>query len=265
MAKKSNRYTLIIVDIFEKHFISGEDGFVFEREELEHSAAKLAIKLPKNLGDVIYSFRYRAALPDSIAKTAPEGKEWVIRPAGMGLYRFSLTKQSRIVPNPALARIKIPDATPGIIERHAFSDEQALLAKVRYNRLIDIFSGITCYSLQNHLRTTASELGQVEVDELYVGVDKHGAQYVFPVQAKAGRDQINVVQIEQDLAVCAEHFPHLVCRPIAVQFLKDRVIAIFECMLQDNAVVVVTERHYELVRSSDISNEELLTYRAQRG
>ncbi len=33
----------------------------------------------------------------------------------------------------------ILDATPGIIELYAFSDEQALLAKLRYNRLVDIF------------------------------------------------------------------------------------------------------------------------------
>ena len=46
--------------------------------------------------------------------------------------------------------IKIPDATPGIVQKYALADEQALLAKLRYNRLLDIFTGVTCYSLQNH-------------------------------------------------------------------------------------------------------------------
>ncbi len=36
------------------------------------------------------------------------------------------------------------------------------------------FTGITCYSLQNHLRTSVPDIGQVETDELYVGVDKKG-------------------------------------------------------------------------------------------
>ena len=67
---------------------------------------------------------------------------------------------------------------------YAFNDEQALLARVRYNRLIDVFLGIACYSLQNHFRTTVSGIGQVETDEVYVGVDKSGAHYVVPVQAK---------------------------------------------------------------------------------
>ena len=30
-------------------------------------------------------------------------------------------------------------------------------------------------------------IGQIETDEVYVGVDKQGAHYVSPVQAKAGR------------------------------------------------------------------------------
>ena len=68
--------------------------------------------------------------------------------------------------------IKIPDSTPGVIAKYVLSDEQALLARVRYNRLVDIFTGITCYSLQNHLRTTVRSIGQVEIDEIYVGIDK---------------------------------------------------------------------------------------------
>lgn len=38
---------------------------------------------------------------------------------------------------------------------------------------------------------------QVETDEVYVGVDKRGAHFVVPVQAKGGTDSISVVQIEQ--------------------------------------------------------------------
>jgi len=49
-------------------------------------------------------------------------------------------------PNPLLSETKIPDATPGIIDMYALTDEQALLAKVRYNRLVDVFTGVTCYS-----------------------------------------------------------------------------------------------------------------------
>ncbi len=102
------------------------------------------------------------------------------------------------------------------------------MARLRYNRLIDIFTGVTCYSLQNHLRTQVSGMGQVETDEIYVGVDRRGAHYVFPVQAKGGKDKLSIVQIAQDYAMCQSKFASLVCKPIAAQFMADSLIALFE-------------------------------------
>lgn len=215
----------------------------------------------RRLGDLVYTFRYRGALPAAISDRVPKGKLWVIRSVGRSRYCFSLTTQAEILPNAAFQEIKIPDSTPGVIERYRLGDEQALLAKLRYNRLVDIFTGITCYSLQNHLRTSVKGLGQVETDELYIGVDRRGAHFVFPIQAKGGKDRISVVQIEQDIALCAEKFPDLICRPIAAQFMQQELIALFELTESNGNVAVVSERHYRLVPSDDLSAEDLQRYR----
>lgn len=204
-----NRYAVIIAKLFERHFTKNSTSFEFEREEIEQVAGELGIKLPKNLGDLVYSFRYRTGLPAAITATAPRGKTWLIRPAGRGRYRFVCCVVPSLIPREGLAETKIPDSTPGVIEKYALSDEQALLAKVRYNRLIDIFTGLTCYSLQNHLRTTVPEMGQVETDELYVGLDRRGAHYIIPVQAKGGTDKLSVVQIERTSGCVRRNFPTL--------------------------------------------------------
>jgi acyl transferase domain-containing protein len=161
--------------------------------------------------------------------------------------------------------VKIPDSTPEIIRASALGDEQALLALVRYNRLIDVFLGLTAYSLQNHLRTTAPGIGQAEVDEVYVAVDRHGAQYVLPVQAKGGNDQIGVVQAEQDIAVCHEKFSGFTPRPIAAQFMADGVIALFELTVQEDEIRVVREAHYRLVPHSEITDADRAAYRSAAG
>lgn len=119
----------------------------FSREDLIDASKELGIILPKNLGDIIYSFRYRKALPQTIKDKAPKGMGWIIRPAGKAQYVFKASKIADIFPNNHLAVTKVPDSTPGVIDKYALSDEQSLLAKIRYNRLIDIFTGITCYSL----------------------------------------------------------------------------------------------------------------------
>lgn len=243
-------YGAIVAHIFQNHYKQGETSFQFHRQEIVAAAAKLEVALPKNVGDVLYAFRFRRPLPLEILATAPPNLEWVIELHGRSTYRFRLTKVSRIVPHEALEVIEIPDATPEIVLRYTQSDEQALLAKLRYNRLIDIFLSITTYSLQNHLRTSiAQENGrtQIEIDELYVGIDVEGKHYVVPVQAKGGSDQIGIVQAQQDLVYCAERLPDLICRPVAAQFLGNDVIALFELIIQDGQLKVRSEKHYKLV------------------
>ena len=233
----------------------------FEREDIVRFGNELKIDLPKNLGDLVYSFRYRANLPESIKKLAPEGEAWLIRPTGRAKYRFVLLPDKPLVPNDSMVVTKVPDSTPGIVSKYSLNDEQALLAKVRYNRLIDIFTGVTCYSLQNHLRTTVPDMGQVETDEIYVGVDKKGTHYVCPIQAKGGRDKLGIIQIEQDIAVCANKFPSLICRPIATQFMQEDVIAMFEFEESDNGVGIASEKHYKLVPPEEVTEADLDNYR----
>jgi hypothetical protein len=263
-----NRYLALVERIFFGPafggYQPGKTVLEFEREDIERAAAELAIKLPKNLGDVVYAIRYRMRMPTSILDTQEDGKEWIIEGAGRARYRFCLVPVNRILPNRDLITTKIPDATPEIITSHALNDEQALLAKVRYNRLVDIFLGITAYSLQSHLRTSVKGVGQIEIDEVYVGVDRHGVQYVVPVQAKGGADQLSVVQAKQDIACCAEKFSGLVCRSVSTQFMEDDRIAMFELTVQDDQVKIVDEKHYKLAQGDSISTEELASYR-QRG
>ena len=254
------QYDDIISHVFSQNFQEGAQTVPFSREELVAAATHLGLPRPRNIGDIPYSFRYRRDLPESITDTAPAGCEWVIRGAGVGLYRFDAVPMLDLRPNASMAVTKIPDATPGIISRYAQSDEQALLAVIRYNRLVDTFVGVTCYSLQNHLSTSIPEIGAVETDEVYVGLDKRGVHYVFPVEAKGARDRLGRVQIEQDFALCKAKFPNLVCRPIGAQFMQDKVIVLFEFEMDGNNLAIVSERHYQLVPTDEISDDELARY-----
>jgi hypothetical protein len=255
------RYLPLIARLFKAGYTPGAREVAFERDDIARVAGEIGIAVPKNVGDLVYSFKFRAILPESIRETAADGEEWRIVTSGRSRYKFVLGREFRIEPDEALAETKIPDATPEIISQWALSDEQALLAKVRYNRLIDIFTGVVCYSLQNHLRTSVKGIGQIETDEVYVGIDRRGAQYVFPVQAKAGRDRIALAQIEQDVALCAEKFPSLICRPIATKFMAGDLIALFAFEGTPEGVRKSSERHYRLVPRSEITDEDLRRYR----
>ena len=259
---EGTRYARLIERVFLDNYKEGAHSVEFSREELREVAKSLEIALPKNLGDTLYSFRYRVGLPQAILDRQPEGLEWAIFPDGRSKYRFAAVPLATILPRQGLAVTKILDDTPGMIEKYALSDEQALLAKLRYNRLLDVYAGVTAYSLQSHLRTTIAE-GQLETDEVYVGVDRRGAHYVFPIQAKGGSDYLSVVQIWQDFKMCKKKFPGLIAQPVAAQFMAGNVIALFSFEWDGGDGITLSpggERHYRLVQPDELSDAELDAY-----
>jgi hypothetical protein len=259
-----NRYGALLEKIFLDRYKKGSKEVLFSRDDFAIAARSLKLDLPKNLGDITYAARYRNALPKSIVATQPDGHEWSIDGVGDARYAFRLGPVVRIAPNPNLATIKIPDATPEIVSTYALTDEQALLAIVRYNRLIDIFLGIATFSLQSHLRTKVKGIGQIEIDEVYVGVDRGGRHYAVPVQAKGKSDKLGSTQAKQDMAWCAEKFPHLICRAISAQFMEPNLVALFELTIEDGRVRIVDEAHYRLVPSEQIGPDDLAGYRARK-
>jgi hypothetical protein len=274
MTDKEAVYNQIIHKVFFDGFRKGATSVDFLRSDMEEAAIKLGLIRPRNLGDIPYAFRFRRPLPDEVRECAPGEQDWVIRIVGRGMYAFEPVKQAWFTPNKALAATKIPDATPALIERYALNDEQAVLAVLRYNRLIDIFTGVTCYSLQSHLRTTVEiptrdgkvSKPQIETDEVYLGIDQRGAQHLIPVQAKGGTDTLGVVQVEQDFLLCKKpKFRDLIPLPIGAQFVgneRDRLIALFQ-FVQDpgtGEVSIGREKHYRLVSSDGVSDDDLSAY-----
>ena len=255
-----NTYTEIILKIFQDRYAPGDDSVPFTRDDIPSAAEMLGVEVPRNLGDVIYTFRSRSPLPDEIQSLAGPGRMWVIRPAGPGRYQFDLVPEIDLTPSQNLAVTKIPDATPGVIEQYSLGDEQSLLARLRYNRLIDLATGLTCYSLQNHFRTAVPGIGQIEVDEIYIGIDREGAHYIIPIQAKNRGDSLSIVQIEQDYAMCNSRFPLLIAKPIGTQFVDDRTVAMFEFERSNEGIRVASERHYRLVEPEELSQDDIIPF-----
>jgi len=59
MGNQGSRYEIIISEIFRRRYRKGAKVFEFARAEIETVADKLGIKLPKNIGDLLYYFRFR--------------------------------------------------------------------------------------------------------------------------------------------------------------------------------------------------------------
>lgn len=209
--------------------------------------------------DLKYNVKGRGALPSDVQATAPEGKEWRIRATGKGKYVFDLYQQGEGVfeIDAAAIAVKIPDALPSIVERYARDDEQALLARIRYNNLVSVFLGLSTYSLQSHWKTAAAGTGSpVEIDELYIGLDRNGAHYAIPVEAKgrAKTERLTAEQILANFDAAADSFPNTTVIPLAAKVVDEYTFAMiqFEVDHENETVTKVAERHYTLASNPPV-------------
>lgn len=84
---------------------------------------------------------------------------------------------------------------------------------------------------------------------------------LFLFSQKGREDRLSVVQIEQDFSICVYKLPSLICRPVAAQFMRKDVIALFEFEESENGVTVLSERHYKLVPPEEVTKADLQAYR----
>jgi hypothetical protein len=121
--------------------------------------------------------------------------------------------------------------------------------------------------LQNHLRTKVEGIGQIEIDELYVGANRQGEHFIIPVQAKAERDRLGVSQLLQDLEYCRRGHPEMEPRLLGAQMMKHResnnvfdkiVMFEFECRdeLDDVIIRKIAERHFLLLPYGEITSAD---------
>ena len=71
---KSTQYVSIILHIFQKHWKKGLEEFEFHRDEMVEASEATGVNRPDNLGDVIYSFKFRNTLSAAILSTLPKGR-----------------------------------------------------------------------------------------------------------------------------------------------------------------------------------------------
>lgn len=264
-------YVQLMQKLFERHSAETKHEFDWDRKELTEIAADLNLKVPKNIGDTIYAIRYgRNLLPDSITGFASP-LHWLLLPNGKSKYRFVKARNGTFTSDTTLRAAKIPNSTPQIVDGYSGVDEQAVLARIRYNRLIDIFLGLNTFSLQSHLRTTVAHFNksQIETDEIYVGVDRSGVQYVIPVQAKGMNETVGAVQAIQDIYCCKERFPDLVCRAISAKTVgvtkHSSGVDIYTISLMELGIDAgtpydvskISERHFQLALHSDVTVDDL--------
>jgi hypothetical protein len=244
-----SQYDEVILEVFLRHYRANADRLLFQKDELAEACGRHGITV-RNIPDIIYTYRSRRSLPAEILATG----HWAIEPAGRGAYAFRLLHNAPHfeIPFGDYAPVDIYNAIPEVVEGLLRQDEQSLLTLVLYNRLVDIFTGLTCFHIQNHYRSFIAGMGEVELDALYVGVDKTGTLIVIPIEAKsqAESEMIGRIQVSQMAKLVRQDFADLGRRVLAIKILADRTIAIveFDDHAEPDELGIVSVSRFRLIR-----------------
>lgn len=246
---QSTDYDKVIVEVFQHHYRKGVSYLKFKKDELAEVCLKRGITV-RNIPDIIYTYRSRRMLPRRILATG----HWAIEPAGRGAYAFRLLRNPPYfeIPFSDYAPVNIYNAIPEVVEGLLRQDEQSLLTRVLYNRLVDIFTGLTCFHIQNHYRSFVTGMGEVELDALYVGVDKTGTLFVLPIEAKsqAESEMIGRIQVSQMAKLVRQDFAELRRRILAIKAIADGTIAMveFDDQIEPDDLSIISVGRFRLIR-----------------
>ena len=96
--------------------------------------------------------------------------------------------------------------------------------------------------------------GQCEIDDLYVGLNISGKQFVIPVEAKCSGENLSKTQIVQIIDFASERYPKLIMRPVGVQEMKDGSIVLLEFSPAEHPdeIKIREMRRYRLVSMAEV-------------
>lgn len=217
----STVYAPIILRIFRNNYKPGVQHIDFSLKDVRDAARAIGVLDDmRNAADVIYRMRARTFLPKEIRDAGFN----ILRSTGRGLYRLQLGNNVIVDLEDSPTIIDAIDTTPLPVRRLLPEnlgeiDEQGLLAVVGYCQLLNHFTGLTVYRLRNHVRKSVDGVGQAEVDAVDVGVALSDEEIpiIFPIEAKASADAINLVQISTHVQYARQYFNGYVVRPLAIK------------------------------------------------
>ena len=253
----SRVYVPILVDIFQRKYQDGDEIVEFTLDEVRETAERLDIKI-RNPSDLIYRMKSRTKLPSEMLDKGFK----IIKIVKKGVYQFQLG-ESTIVDLTRENVFQIQDTTPVAVRRFLEEklseiDEQGLLTIIHYCDLLSHFTGLKIYRLKSHVRKSIVNIGQVEVDEVDIGIglDSLETPIIFPIEAKSASDPLNWTQIANQVNFSKQLFLNYVIRPIGIKVGYDSLLHIIEFTpeMEANKIKIKNSATYNLILSEEQIN-----------
>jgi len=268
-------YVPVILKLFRDRYRPGASSVIFSLDDVRNAVEAVRAESPnpdkissRNPADVIYRMRSRTKLPKEILDKGFH----ILRPIGRGQYQFERAIAG-IIESPVTDPVSAIDLTPMPVRRllpetMAEMDEQALLSVVGYCNLLDHFTGMKIYRLRSHVRKSVPGVGQAELDAIDVGIAsaEDEVPLIFPIEAKAVSDALNLVQIHNMVQYAKHYFPGLTVRPLALKVDYQSVVHLMEFNVPSRAgdlriikaasyIIDTSQAQIDLIRTTNVPKQ----------
>lgn len=148
-----------------------------------------------------------------------------------------ITQNIEVAPNRLSKRQAVPNLLPRIVEEYISDERQFLLSQLRYNRLLDLYSGMVCFPVYSTSRLA---------DEIFVGIDQMERPHVFLVQASTGNRPLRISHVKSCFDSFVTEYQSALIRSIVLQVVTLNILALLEFQVERTARLV-GEKHYQIV------------------
>ena len=204
--------------LMKNNFINSLTPISFERTDILEICAKEFGKAPKNLGDIIYSLRYRLDYLSTYDYLLEKDYTWTLLSTGIGKYELSPLKKLRIPSLESEDIIYIKDNTPKHIHELRPLNDQSLLMKIIQNDILNEFLQDDLVFLQAHHKVNLQNWGQAEIDGILAS---NYSPHLYLVEVKGYTEVIAWPQMIQLKMYAQQNHSDTPFTPLFIQSHKD--------------------------------------------
>lgn len=258
---ENNKAKSFIKHLIEKNFTASQDSIPFSRDDVSLYCLKKFKKIPKNVGDIIYSLRYRMDYLSTFDHLLDPDYTWTLLSLSTGQYELKPMPKLKLPDLTSVPVISKIDKTPEHIHNLRPLNDQSLLMKIYQNKVLSEFLEDDLILLQAHHKVNLKDWGQAEIDGI---VASETSPRLYLVEVKGYTEVIGWPQIIQLKMYAEQNHPGLPFTPIFVQSHRDWSFSIVQFDFNSEFPQVTKSERYiftNMIGYSGTGLRELITSR----
>lgn len=253
--KKSNKEAkakFFIDYLMKNSFVDSLTPISFERTDILDVCKNEFGEAPKNLGDIVYSLRYRLDYLSNYDYLLEKDYTWTLLSTGIGQYELAPLKKLRLPNLESENVLYVDDQTPAHIHKLRPLNDQSLLMKVIQNGILNEFLQDDLMFLQAHHKVNLNNWGQAEIDGILAS---NNSSHLYLIEVKGYTEVIGWPQMIQLKMYAQQNHPDVLFTPVFIQSHRDWSFSVVQFDYKNSFPKVKKYQRFMFTNMMDMSTK----------